>query len=139
MEKKEISERAEPFIETRNNRLFEKAEDYAELVDDLIQRQGNARICDISREMGVSHVSVLKALKRLIRDGFLEKTKEKNIVLTTKGHELAAFSKKKHRILTQFLLQLGIPENIVANDVEGIEHYISATTLEAIENHLKKM
>ena len=132
----ESGQRAAHFKETRIQRHSEIAEDYTELIADLIQVQGQARVCDIAREMGISHVSVLKTLKRLIRDGYVMK-KDHQIDLTPKGKEMAVFSKKKHLILSEFLLKIGVPESIAATDVEGIEHHISATTLEAIEVHMR--
>lgn len=131
-------ERAAHFKEARTNRHFEIAEDYTELIADLIENQGNVRICDIAREMGISHVSVLRTIKRLVRDGYLVKDTTRCIELTQKGRAMAIFSKKKHLILTEFLLNLGIPEHIVATDVEGIEHHISSTTLEAIAAHVRQ-
>ena len=131
-----VSKRAVHFKETRNKRVFEIAEDYTEMIFDLIENQGEARVRDIAREMGISHVSVLKSLKRLIRDGFLNKSAQV-INLTAKGKKMAVFSKKKHLILSEFLLKLGVPEHIVATDVEGIEHHISSATLAAIEGHMK--
>ena len=133
---KKDSERAAHFKETRKNRLFERTEDYTELIADLIETQGQARVCDIAHEMGISHVSVLKTIKKLERDGYIEK-KSQNINLTSEGTKMAIFSKKKHIILSEFLLKLGVPAHIVATDVEGIEHYISSTTLEAIDSHMK--
>jgi DtxR family manganese transport transcriptional regulator len=130
------SQRAAHFKETRIQRHSEIAEDYTELIADLIQLHGQARVCDIAREMGISHVSVLKTLRRLIRDGYVVK-EDNQIDLTAKGREMAAFSKKKHLILSEFLLKLGVPEAIAATDVEGIEHHISGTTLEAIEAHMR--
>lgn len=133
----ECQGRAVHFKETRNKRLFEIAEDYTELIADLIEAHGQVRVCDISREMGISHVSVLKTIKRLIRDGYVQKVSHKFIDLTPKGMEMALFSKKKHRVLSEFLFKLGVPEYILATDVEGIEHHISSTTLSAIEAHMK--
>jgi len=124
------------FKEARMNRLFEVAEDYTELIFDFIENQGFARVCDLAREMGISHVSVLRTIKKLSRDGYIAK-ETGSIELTEKGKKMAEFSKKKHIILTEFLLSLGIPENIVATDVEGIEHHISPATLEAIALHVK--
>lgn len=134
---KKKSGRAAHFKEARTNRLFEIAEDYTELIADIIDCQGHVKICDIAREMGISHVSVIRTIKRLVRDGYLAKETARCIELTQKGREMAIFSKKKHLILTEFLLKLGIPEHIVATDVEGIEHYISSTTLEAIAAHMR--
>lgn len=131
------SVRAAHFKETRNNRLSEISEDYTELINDLSETQGQVRICDISRELGVSHVSVLKTVRRLIQDGYLYKN-FRYIGLTPKGKEMAVSSKRKHLILSDFLRKLGVPESIAATDVEGIEHYISSTTLEAIYSHMEK-
>src|ERR1700733_8142327 len=136
MENIKNSGRAVHFKEARVNRLFEIVEDYTELIADIRERQGYVHICDIAREMGVSHVSVLRTIKRLVRDGLLAKKAPRCIELTQRGREMAIFSKKKHLILTEFLLHLGIPEHIVATDVEGIEHHISSTTLEAIATHM---
>lgn len=130
--------RAEHFKGARDHRRHQIAEDYTELIADLIKEQGAVRVCDMAREMGISHVSVLKTLKKLIRDGYLQKNGRQQILLTAEGKELAAFSKKKHEILSQFLRQLGVPEKVLEIDVEGIEHHISPITLEAIESHLKK-
>ena len=131
------SDRAAHFRETRNNRQYEIAEDYTELIDDLIKNTGHARVCDIAREMGISHVSVLKTLKKLKRDGFIEENSNA-IELTPEGMNMAAFSKKKHVILTEFLSKLGVPEHVAATDVEGIEHHISPITLNAIDAFMKK-
>ncbi len=130
------SKRSEYFKETRANRLFQIIEDYTELVADLIEVHGSVKVCDLAREMGVSHVSVLKTVKRLVRDGYLSYGEARCIELTLKGRETAAFSKKKHLILTEFLQSIGVPEDVVATDVEGIEHYISPTTLEALITHM---
>lgn len=127
-------ERAKHFKETRIQRQKEIAEDYTEMIADLIESKAKARVCDIAKQMGISHVSVLKTIKKLIRDGYLVKGIHPLIELTEKGKSTAVFSKKKHLVLYEFLLKLGIPEDIVAIDVEGIEHHISPETLQAIES-----
>lgn len=131
------SERAVHFKKARLQRLCELAEDYTEMIADLLPLHGKVRVCDLAREMGVSHVGVLKAIKKLIRDGYLVPDIQPHIELTEKGKETAAFAKKKHLVLSNFLHMLGIPESIIASDVEGIEHHISPTTLEALEKHLE--
>lgn len=133
------SVRAIHFKKVRLLRHAELVEDYTEMIADLQKVQNKVRICDIAREMGISHVSVIKTIKKLIREGFLMENIHPSIELTPKGRETATFSKKKHKILSSFLLKLGIPEHIVATDVEGIEHYISSTTLKALEAHLNQL
>ncbi len=132
-----IGRRASYFKQARKNRLLEIAEDYTELIADYLHVKGHIRVRDIAREMGVSHVSVVRTIKKLIRDGYLIENAE-SIALTEKGKEMAAFSKKKHLVLTEFLLALGIPEHVVATDVEGIEHHISPDTLKALTSYLNR-
>lgn len=133
------SQRALYFKKARLQRFYEIAEDYTEMIADLMERCNKVRICDLAQEMGVSHVNVIKTIKKLIRDGYLIDHIHPLIELTPKGKAMAIFSKKKHLILSDFLLKLGIPENIVSGDVEGIEHHISPETLSALEAHLKKL
>jgi len=126
-----MENRAAPFKQTRKQHLLETAEDYTELIAELLSKQSNVRTCHLAKEMGVSHVTIVKTLKRLARDNYLKRDGV-NIILTGKGIKLAALSKKKHQILTQFLLKIGVPKDVAACDVEGIEHHISEITLEAI-------
>lgn len=134
-----IKERALSFIATRQHHLLETAEDYTEMVADLIASKGQARTCDIAKRMGISHVTALKTIRRLQDKGYLETSMHKPITLTSKGEELAVFSKKKHQVLMDFLTKLGVPEDIAAIDVEGMEHHVSHTTLEVLEKHIQSL
>jgi len=130
-----MDDRAAPFAKTRKiHRKYESAEDYTELIADLIKDTGKARVCDVARKMGITHVTVLKTVQRLVRDG--DVIKDGGLVLTEKGEEMAMFCKKRHSTLSSFLRSLGVPEDVIAIDVEGIEHHISRVTLESIERHL---
>jgi len=133
-----MTQRALHFKNCRQKRCMELAEDYTEMIADYLEEKGAVRVCEIAKEMGVSHVSVLKAIKKLTRDGLLMENHQ-SIALTQSGREMAAFSKRKHQTLTSFLLLLGVPDEIAAVDVEGIEHRISPETLTAIEDFVKKV
>jgi DtxR family manganese transport transcriptional regulator len=128
--------RALHFQKVRRQHLCELIEDYTEMIADLIEAKGKVRVCDLAREMGVSHVNVIKTIKKLVREGYLVENMHPLIDLTPKGQELASYSKKRHLILFHFLRKLGVPENIAAEDVEGLEHHISPETLNALETHL---
>ena len=130
------SKRANPFIATREHHLKEAAEDYTELIADLIELEGEARTCEIARHLGISHVTVIRTLQRLQKEGYVETSRHKPITLTPKGKKLASSSKKRHRIILSFLLSLGVPKEIAEIDVEGMEHHISPQTLKAMEQHL---
>lgn len=133
------SERAVHFKKARLQHFYEIAEDYTEMIADLIAAYGKVRICDLAKEMGVSHVNVIKTIKKLIRDGYLIDNIHPLINLTSKGKATANYSKKKHLILLNFLLEVGVPEDVAAGDVEGIEHHISPATLNALEVHLESL
>ena len=72
--KKKFPGRAGPFKATRRHHTNEAAEDYTELVADLINSQGEARTCEIARAMGVSHVTALRTIRRL-QEGRLSKNR----------------------------------------------------------------
>jgi DtxR family manganese transport transcriptional regulator len=134
--RKSSPNRAESFIATRQHHLLETAEDYVELVADLIQSKGEARTCDIAACLGVTHVAVVRTLYRLQRKGYLCAQPHKPITLTESGKQLAAFSKSRHKFLLEYLISIGVPEDIAAIDAEGMEHHISVQTLEAFRKQL---
>lgn len=128
--------RAEPFIATRSHHISETAEDYVEIVYDLIAAKGEARTCDIAEHLGVSHVTVVRTIERLKKKGYLLSEQYRPITLTEQGTKLAIFSKERHRLLLEYLVALGVPESIAAIDVEGMEHHISPETIAALQKHL---
>ena len=58
--------------------------------------------------------------------------------LTDKGKKLAEFSKKRHEIVFNFLIALGVDLETAKNDAEGIEHHVSSETLKVFEKFVKK-
>lgn len=129
--------RSQPFIQTRKQHGDEIAEDYVELIADLISSKGSAKVADIAKLLGVSHVTVLRTLERLRKKGLLED--RDGILLTEAGAKLAEFSHTRHLFLLKYLITLGVPEEIAAIDVEGMEHHISQVTMEAFQKHLMQL
>lgn len=129
--------RSRPFQATRRHHGTEAAEDYTELIADLIESEGEARTCTIAEHRGVSHVTALRTMRRLQEEGYLETDRHKPVSLTRRGAELAEYAKKRHQLLVDFLLTLGVPRKQAEIDVEGAEHHISPVTLRAIKKFLK--
>lgn len=129
---------AVPFRATRKHHHAESAEDYTELIADLIEENGEARVVAIAERLGISHVTAIKTIQRLERDGYIITTPYKPVTLTQKGKETAAFCKRRHQTLRAFLISLGVPEQTARIDAEGIEHHVSPITLERIELFLRK-
>lgn len=131
-------DRAEPFIATRAHHDFEIAEDYVEIISDLLAVNDKARVCDIATQMGVSHVTVIRTLKRLEKKGLLNSEESSSITLTKEGEALASSIRKRHLFLFKYLTTLGVPEEIARIDVEGMEHHVSETTQKVLQAHLEK-
>lgn len=114
---------------TRRDHAAETAEDYVEAVADLVERNGQCRVTDLSARFGVTHVTVIRIVQRLERDGLVTTEPYKPIQLTAKGQRLARQCKERHAIVYEFLLALGLDPRSAAIDAEGIEHHVSPATL----------
>jgi DtxR family manganese transport transcriptional regulator len=124
---------AAQFERVRTAQQTEKAEDYVEMIDDLINAYGEARVTDLAQRFGVSHATVNKIVKRLQRDGLVTSRPYRSIFLTDQGRDLAETSRKRHQIVLNFLRAIGVSARSAELDAEGIEHYVSAETLAAFE------
>lgn len=124
--------------QTRHEHAQETAQDYVELVDDLIAENGSARAIDIARRLGISHVTVGKTLRRLEKLNLLIAAPYESITLTAIGKKMAAEARGKHDLVLRFLIALGVPAEVAESDSEGIEHHVSKETLAAFRRFLKK-
>lgn len=122
------------FRQARQARRLELVEDYVELVADLIDDGGEARQIDIAARLGVAQPTVAKMLKRLVEEGFIAQRPYRGVFLTDAGKELARKSRLRHQIVEAFLCALGISPETARIDAEGIEHHVSAETLEAFRS-----
>lgn len=127
---------AERHAFARNARAGAVAEDYVEIIADLLAREREARPTDIARRMGVSHATAIKTIARLKRDGLVETKPYRGVFLTDSGAVLASRVKQRHEIVLAFLLAVGVPPDAAQADAEGIEHYVSDATLAAFTEHL---
>jgi len=123
----------ERYKKAREDNASEAAADYLELIQDLFDEFGEARATDLASRMGVSHVTVSKGLQRLVRDGYVTYRPYRSIFLTDEGREVARQARERHVVVLQFLLSLGIPQDVAEKDAEGMEHHLSPETLEALK------
>ncbi len=128
---------AENLSQTRREHANEVAEDYVEAIADLVSETGEARVVDLARRLGVTHVTVIRTIARLQKAGFVTAQPYRAIFLTEKGRALAAMCKSRHETVAAFLRSLGIPEHVAEMDAEGIEHHVSPDTLAAFKTALR--
>ncbi len=126
------------FNRLREAHQSETAEDYVELIADLIEVHGEARVSDLAERFGVSHATVNKIVARLNKEGFVTNRPYRSLFLTAKGEKLAKQCKERHILIVQFLKTIGVSEKAAEADAEGIEHHVSAETLEAFRRFIKK-
>ena len=124
--------RAAAFRKTREAHLTEVAEDYVELIADLIEEVGEARLTDIAGNMAVTPTTASKIIARLRREGLVESRPYRSVFLTDAGAAMAAESRRRHQIVFDFLRALGLDEETAEADSEGMEHHVSDATLDAI-------
>ncbi len=117
---------------------LETAEDYVEAIDDCVRLQGRARVVDLTRRFGVSHVTVSRTVGRLQRMGLVATAPYRPIELTPAGRRLAARSRRRHEAVVRFLRALGVDERTARVDAEGIEHHVSPRTLAAFERFSRR-
>jgi DtxR family manganese transport transcriptional regulator len=127
---------ADRFTNARANRSTALFEDYTELIADLTEEFGEARITDIARRLGVTHPTANKAVLRLKREGLVISRPYRGVFLTETGAAMAREVKARHRLVVRLLIAVGVPAEAAEMDAEGIEHYVSETTLKAFEAYL---
>ena len=130
-ELKGAERRAAAFRRMREAHRTEMAEDYVELIGDLIAATGEARLTDLAENIGVSHATATKVVQRLQRAGLVQTRPYRSIFLTESGEAIAEASRSRHKAVHDFLRALGIDEMTAEADAEGIEHHVSEQTLAA--------
>jgi DtxR family transcriptional regulator, manganese transport regulator len=135
--REEGTKQAENLSQTRREHANEIAEDYVEAIRDLVAETGEARIVDLAKRLGVTHVTVSRTIGRLQKAGFVTSRPYRAVFLTERGGSLAASCKARHETVVAFLRSLGIPKHVSEMDAEGIEHHVSPETLDAFKTALR--
>ena len=108
-------------------------EDYLETIYRLIEGNVVARVKDIAAKLNVRKPSVHNAINELKKHGFVEQEPYGYVTLTKAGLAEAKKVARRHEILHDFLLLLGVPEKIAEHDACAMEHLLSKETYIAIE------
>lgn len=122
----------------RRQHTDELAEDYVEAIYRRTEASGAARVMDLVKDFGVSHVSVIRALRRIEAQGLLVYGRESGAVLTESGEAMARHAAQRHDLLVEFFRHLGVSEGQADADAEGAEHHLSGETFAAIRRFLEK-
>ena len=126
------------FERTREAHRSELAQDYVEIILDLIDEEGEARLTEIAQRLGVAHPSVSKGLQRLESEGLVVLKPYRSVRLTPEGEQLAAECRQRHQIVTRFLVKLGLDHLTAETEAEGIEHHVGNRTLSLMSDFCER-
>ena len=115
--------------------IYESAEDYLEAILILRERQGTVRSIDVVHQLALTKPSVSVAMKRFRENGYIEMDGDGFITLLPPGEEIAQRIYGRHKLLTQFLIRLGVSEDVAAADACKMEHDLSEETYSKIKGH----
>ncbi|MCL5265680.1 MAG: metal-dependent transcriptional regulator [Chloroflexi bacterium] len=114
-----------------------KVEEYLEAIHKLEQIDRPVRAHRLAECLKVSPPSVAEMLKKLCREGFVERTADMGILLTEKGEKAAIGLVRQHRLWERFLTDvLGISWDKVHDDACRLEHVASPEVQEGLEKLL---
>ena len=108
-------------------------EDYLERIYSLIEEKGYARVSDIAEALEVHPSSVTKMVRKLDKDKNLVYEKYRGLVLTPKGKKIGKRLVDRHSLLEEFMRVIGVDEEHIYQDVEGIEHHLSWESITCLE------
>lgn len=107
-------------------------EDYIEQIYLLIEEKGYARVSDIAENLSVHPSSVTKMVQKLDQEEYLIYEKYRGLILTPKGKKVGSRLVYRHELLENLLRIIGVKEEHIYEDVEGIEHHLSWNSIDRI-------
>jgi Mn-dependent DtxR family transcriptional regulator len=107
-------------------------EDYIERIYALIEEKGYARVSDLAENLEVHPSSVTKMIQKLDKGKYVVYEKYRGFVLTANGKKLGKRLVYRHELLEGFLKVIGVDEENIYQDVEGIEHHLSWNAIDRI-------
>ncbi len=116
-------------------KIQESAENYLEAILKLSLQNGQVRSIDIVNELHFSKPSISYAMKRLRENGYILMDPAGLITLTDAGRAIAERILNRHKVLSRYLIALGVEEEIAFADACRIEHVISPESFECIRKH----
>jgi len=119
-------------------KIHESAEDYLEAILILRERQGAVRSIDVVHQLELTKPSVSVAMKRFRENGYIEMDGDGFITLLPPGEEIAQRIYHRHKLLTRFLVLLGVDEEVAAADACKMEHDLSEESFEKMKEQVLK-
>jgi len=118
--------------------IYESAEDYLESILKIQEEKGVVHSIDIAEEKGFSKASVSIAMKKLRENGYISMEKDGSLKLLPPGLEIAKRVYERHKILSQFFIEIGVNPDTADKDACKVEHDLSVETFTKLKEYLNK-
>jgi DtxR family Mn-dependent transcriptional regulator len=119
--------------------LTKALEMYVKVAYELEEELGTATVSDMAERLGVKAPSVTAALQKLDSMSMVHYRRYQNVKLTRLGKTVAKKLHSRNKTLMDFLLMIGVEEEIASNDACEIEHVVNPKTIEKLAEYLKKL
>lgn len=117
----------------------ESEEMYLETILVLGKEKERVRSVDVANDLGFKKSSVSVGMKHLREKKYILVDEKGYITLTPSGKEIAEMIYERHQFLSEYLIKIGVPEDIAVDDACKIEHVISQESFEALKKRVKKL
>jgi Mn-dependent DtxR family transcriptional regulator len=114
------------------------AEDYLEAIWVLTEKHGRVRSTDLASHMSFSKPTISIIMKKFRDNGYITYDGDRYIRLTEKGAEIARRIHRRHTLLSQVLMAIGVNEKQAYEDACRIEHAISDESFDCIKEYYEK-
>jgi len=121
-----------------NTKSNESMENYLEAILMLSEKLPVVRSVDIATELDYKKSSVSIAMKNLREKKLITVTDAGFIYLTDEGKRIAEMIYERHKVISQFLISLGVDKVVATEDACRMEHVISHESFEALKEYCEK-
>jgi DtxR family Mn-dependent transcriptional regulator len=127
------------YTKSKSSELTQALEMYVKVVHELELEFGSAAPSDIADRLQVKAPSVTSALQKLDSLGMVKYQRYQHVNLTRKGRDVAEMLDRRHRTLFDFLIHIGVEEEIALSDACEIEHIVHRETIDRLVSHLDNL
>ena len=118
--------------------LHQSGEDYLEAILVLQEKKGNVHSIDVAQHLGYTKPSISRAMSILRANGYITMEKDGRLSLTESGLKVAQEIYERHKLLTEWLIRLGVSPEVAAEDACKIEHDTSDETFQCLKAQAAK-
>ena len=118
-------------------KISKKIEEYIEVIMDLEDMDSVARTTEIAKKLNVKPASVTEMLNKLQDMGLVKYQQYKGAKLSRTGRNIGESLLRKHRLMANFLILMGVDEELANADACQIEHHISYISVNVLEDFME--